>query len=294
MPVIHYRRCGYNRRRFHRDSLVSDENNEAGKLARGLGEKALGPAADEFGKELAPVGKELGVVVAKVSRMLISGLSGSVYGLEQVGGWIKEQVSQRLKDIPEDKIVEPNPRIAVPATQALLYSMNDELIREMFANLLAADMNADKKGQTHPAFVEMIREMTGPDAKMLSVLRLNAQIQFRIRLKSGNQWQELGHDYSFAIDGLQLQQMQKTESNLRRLEIIEARPNEWPLLPNLEAIEVEVRKKYDGIYKSVVQIPKEIREKVYLPGDTLQLEVFKTGLYMTPMGSDFARVCLTK
>jgi hypothetical protein len=40
-----------------------------------LRNRAFGPAANEFGKELVPVGKELGIVSAKVSRMLISGLS---------------------------------------------------------------------------------------------------------------------------------------------------------------------------------------------------------------------------
>jgi hypothetical protein len=164
--------------------VAEEEKPNENPTGRTVADKAFGPAAEQFGKELAPVGRELGVVTAKVSRMLISGLSGTVYGLEQVGDWIKAQVSERLRDVPDDKIIEPNPRIAVPATQSLLYSMGDELIREMFANLLAADMNADTKGQTHPAFVEMIREMTTADAKVLTVIRRGAQIEFRVRIMS--------------------------------------------------------------------------------------------------------------
>jgi hypothetical protein len=84
--------------------------------------------------------------------MLVSGLEKSVYGLEQIGAWIQKRVSERLKDVPPDQIVEPDARIAVPATQALIYSMNDELIREMFASLLAADMNAATKEKGASSF----------------------------------------------------------------------------------------------------------------------------------------------
>ena len=68
----------------------------------------------------------------------------------------------------------PNPRIAVPALQALTYSLDDELIREMFANLLAADMNAETKKDAHPAFVELIKEMTPADARVLKICRETA------------------------------------------------------------------------------------------------------------------------
>src|ERR1041384_3162628 len=180
-----------------------------------VAQRAFGEAADNFGKEIAPVGKELGAVTVKVARLLISGLEKSVYGIETVGSWIQKTVSERLKDVPEDKIVEPNPRIAIPSTQALVYSMNDETIREMFANLLAADMNAETKGRAHPAFVEMIREMTGTDARVLGVFRAAGQVEFRARLSHGNKWNEISTGFSFEVSGLTLDQIAKAVSNLR-------------------------------------------------------------------------------
>lgn len=263
------------------------------KTLDGLANKALGPAAEEFGKELAPVGKELGVVTAKVGNMLIKGLAASVYGLEQIGDWIKTEVSERLKDVPEDQIVEPNPRIAIPATQSLLYSMGDETIRDMFANLLAADMNAKTKGVTHPAFVEMIKEMTSADATALSVLWKGAQIEFRARVMSGNQWRELGYSYSFDIEGVDATQVRRTLSNLRRLEVIETRPNEWPLLGNLSALEEAAKAKFEPQVDAYKQLPEDIRSKIIMPGE-LRLDIFKTGLFVTAMGEDFARICLSK
>jgi hypothetical protein len=49
-----------------------------GKVA----DRALGPAADELGKELAPLGKEIGEVSVKVGRMLLLPIKGLVGGLE--------------------------------------------------------------------------------------------------------------------------------------------------------------------------------------------------------------------
>src|SRR5262249_50908232 len=151
------------------------------------------------------IGTELGIVSARVGRLLISGLQKSVYGFEQVGAWIEKSVSERLKNIPVDKIVEPDARIAAPATQALIYSMTDEVIREMFANLLASDMNADEKEKVHPAFVEMIKEMTRTDAEIL------------LQMPQG--WQEIGYTFSFEVAGINSFKIRKSISNLRRLEV---------------------------------------------------------------------------
>ena len=61
-----------------------------------VAQRAFGPAAERFGKEVAPLGTELGIVSARVGRLLISGLQKSVYGFEQIGAWIEKSVAQRL------------------------------------------------------------------------------------------------------------------------------------------------------------------------------------------------------
>jgi hypothetical protein len=261
------------------------------KSAKNLAEKALGPAAEAFGTEVAPLGKKAGALTVRVGDLLIRAMASLVYGMEKSADWIENAVSERLKDIPEEKIVAPTPRIAVPTLQALTYSLQDESIREMFANLLAADMNADTKERVHPAFVEMIREMTPGDARTLKVLSKQNQVEFRVRVRSGSQFQEVGHDFTFSIDGLNEYALKKILSNLKRLELIETRPNEWPLLENLATEEERVTKRFTPAFNSMRSLPAEVRAQVHLPGE-LSLEVFKTGLYMTPMGIDFAQVCL--
>jgi Abortive infection alpha len=78
-------------------------------------------------------------------------------------------LAKRLERIPPENRATPNPRIAVPAIQALAYSFDEKIIREMFANLLEADSKVDRKGKAHPAFVQLIKQMTPLDAKVLWV-----------------------------------------------------------------------------------------------------------------------------
>src|SRR4051812_38379250 len=113
-----------------------------------LAGRAFGPAADAFGKELVPLGREAGTLTAKIGGHLLSSLNGVVYGVDHVAVWLRDAVTRRLEKTSQDKIVKPDARIVIPLTQALVYSMEEERIREMFANLLAANMHADTKAQT--------------------------------------------------------------------------------------------------------------------------------------------------
>jgi hypothetical protein len=145
-----------------------------GKVA----ERAFGPAADAFGTELAPVGQKVGVIAVRVSELLLRGIEPAVYGLERASDWIKQAVAERLQNVPKEKIVPPDPRIALPALQALVLSMDEEEVRKLFASLLAAAMNSDRRALAHPSFVELIKQMTGDEARVFKLLvRINGSFR---------------------------------------------------------------------------------------------------------------------
>ena len=53
-----------------------------------------------------------------------------------------------------EKIVEPEPYVAVPAIQAISYAMNSDELRNLYANLLAKSMIKDTKDTVHPLLLK--------------------------------------------------------------------------------------------------------------------------------------------
>ena len=82
----------------------------------------------------------------------------------------KKLLEQKLKDTPVDSIITPPPYIAVPALQSISYCMDDEQLRDMYAELLAHSMNTATVDNVHPTFVEIIRQLSPFDATVFKEL----------------------------------------------------------------------------------------------------------------------------
>lgn len=277
-------------------TVPSAERGQSGKPL----ERALGPIADEFGKAAAPLGERAGKVTVYVGDKLLGMLEQSVFGLEKVAEWVRTEVSKRLREVPEQNIAEPNPRIAVPAVQALTYSMGEEHIRSMFANLLSADMNADLKQGAHPAFVEIIKEMMPLDAKVLAVLRKKPQIAFKVRLGSAATYRDVTENFSFQIENATEPQITTSISNLERLGLVRKDWNETPVLEGIKEQEEKIKARYEPVRQRLVEIRKALEDNPD-PGTEEELKklpphgevvVAQHGVFLTPLGSMFASVCL--
>jgi hypothetical protein len=269
---------------------VTEADGPEGASGKGLADKALGDAATAFGKEIAPLGPKAGALARRIGDLLIRALEPLVFGLEKSANWIEKAVTDRLKDLPQENIVAPDPRIAVPAMQALTYSVGDETIREMFANLLAADMNSETKGRVHPAFVEMIKEISPADAMVLSVLARSPQIEFEARFDSGDRWVSAGYSTSVEAPDLDTNKIRRAISNLKRLEIVEGRENVWPILTDADRLEAQLRSVVEPGLAELNARPAGA--KVGWPPGPFTTHIHKIGVYMTPLGEDFAAICM--
>jgi len=118
------------------------------------------PTAHATGQLISFIPRTIKVWLGKWEKWILNG----EYAIKET----EKLLEERLKHIPEDKIVEPEPYVAVPAIQQLSYSLDSEELRELYANLLASSMNADKKSDVHPAFVDIIKQLTPNEAKLLS------------------------------------------------------------------------------------------------------------------------------
>lgn len=123
---------------------------------------ALQPAAKQLGKSLETVGKVINIALAPVGAL--------VWGYEKCQEFISTKVADRLKDVPPEDIITPKPNVAGPAIEALRYTGHEESLSDMYANLLAAAMDKNTADGAHPAFVEIIKQLTSDEAKLIGYL----------------------------------------------------------------------------------------------------------------------------
>lgn len=101
--------------------------------------------------------------------MTLAPLRAFVWSYERLEEWIEKEVGKRLEGVAPERIQQPPAHVVVPALTAVAYTQADEL-RAMFASLLAKSMDGATARDVHPSFVEVIKQLTPDEAKILSVL----------------------------------------------------------------------------------------------------------------------------
>lgn len=151
---------------------------------------ALHPFMNETGKTLALIPRVVNAALVPLREWI----SVREYRLAET----EKLLSKKLENVAEEKIVTPDPFVAVPAIQAISYSMDSEELRNLYANLLANAMNVDKKNRVHPSFVEIIKQMSPIDATIFKLIfEKELRPLLRLDVVSG-----LERGYSVSVSGI--------------------------------------------------------------------------------------------
>lgn len=126
---------------------------------------AVQPAAQEVGKSLQTVAKTINIALAPIKAL--------VWGYEKIEEYISKRVTEKLTNIPTENIVTPDPRIVVPAIESLRYTGNKENLRELYANLIANSMDKNTLKNTHPSFVEILKNINSDEGILLQAFAIN-------------------------------------------------------------------------------------------------------------------------
>ena len=97
-------------------------------------------------------------------------------------------LAKKLEKVGEEKIITPEPYVAVPAIQAISYTMNSKELRDLYANLLAKAMNSDTKDMVHPAYLETIKQLSPEEAmyfKYICSLKIRPMVDVQLDLPEG-------------------------------------------------------------------------------------------------------------
>lgn len=136
-------------------------------------------AKDAYEDGGKPVIKPTGELVGLVPRAIKAALSPlekwilqREYNVEAT----KKLLEEKLKNTSPELIEPPEAHIAIPAMQYISYCMDNKELREMYANLLANSMNKVVKNGVHPGFVEIIKQLSPDEAKILKYMSSNSII----------------------------------------------------------------------------------------------------------------------
>ena len=120
------------------------------------------------------IGKNIGLLIDGIFGW--AGTWGEIQKIKQ-NQYIKEfkeDLKTRLDDIDLEKIIEPKANIIGPALETAKYYYEESYYKEMFTKLIASNCNKDKSNDVHPAFIEIIKQLSPLDAKVLSMFRYNS------------------------------------------------------------------------------------------------------------------------
>lgn len=128
------------------------------------------PIDDIYNRGLQPAVTELGIGLKNAVKLALAPINGLAWGYDLIAEYIKSGLLAYFekRKIDKDKIVPPDIATAIPAIEAMRYTKDE--IKTMLLNLLGASMNSDTSEFVHPAFVEILKQMTSDEAKILNQL----------------------------------------------------------------------------------------------------------------------------
>lgn len=80
----------------------------------------------------------------------------------------KAELHDKINKIPSEELIEPKLSIVGPALESSKYYYEEPVLRNLFSSLIASSVNSKTSNNVHPAFIEIIKQLSPLDAKILS------------------------------------------------------------------------------------------------------------------------------
>jgi hypothetical protein len=241
------------------------------------------PAAQEIGKALQTVAKMVHIALAPVSAL--------VWGYDQIKDFVSTKVADRLKNVPPENIVTPKPNVAGPALEALRYTGHESSLSDLYANLIAASMDKATAQGAHPAFVEIIKQLTPDEAKLVALFvkdipfpLINLRWEFKENPegKTGGKAILVHFSHLGQLAGCEFPEMTPTYiDNLCRLGLAE--------VPTFLVYTAK------GVYEPLESDPQVVKIKTALEANKeLKPVIERKGMQITELGRQFAKICVVR
>lgn len=78
-------------------------------------------------------------------------------------------LAEKTANIPPEHVIEPKASVAGPALQGLAFAHEEPQLKDLYLELLASAMDGRRAATAHPAFVEILKQLTSEEARLLRV-----------------------------------------------------------------------------------------------------------------------------
>ena len=127
------------------------------------------PAKEIYGDLASPAAKGLGSLSADLVKVIHLALAPIQYAAA-VQDRFRAFLETSVRRVPIEQRVAPAPQILGPIIEAIRYEPEGTPIDEMFSQLLTSSMHANKVAKAHPAFPNIIRQLSSDEARIIHML----------------------------------------------------------------------------------------------------------------------------
>lgn len=127
------------------------------------------PVKDVYDDALKPGTREVGGIVedlTKTIRLVLAPL--------QFAGALQDRfrdfLDRSIRRVPKQDRLPPPPQILGPVLEGIRYEPAESPISEMFSQLLSASMNQKQVHNAHPAFSQMVKQLSSDEATLLNAM----------------------------------------------------------------------------------------------------------------------------
>lgn len=146
-------------------------DKETIETAKALGITDLVPQV--YQDLLQPSVKEIGqslVHIARAVTIATAPFEATVWGYDKMRELVNDTLTKKLAKVPPENIVSPALNIAGPILSNYAFVSEVKELREMYENLLAASMNTSKINLAHPAYCQVIQQLSSEEAILIKHL----------------------------------------------------------------------------------------------------------------------------
>lgn len=146
---------------------VSTATQVVGELIKAAGDS---PEAKQAGQNIGRVAVTLTAAIDNCLLPIAAVNFAFARAKDYFGGLFQKDIAAATSEIPAEALIEPKPSLAGPALQGLAFSHDEPDLKDLYIKLLATSMDGRNAAQAHPAFVEILRQLTAHEAQSLRLI----------------------------------------------------------------------------------------------------------------------------